>query len=104
MMAADKICWQVVAEGQYRLSGSLDRDTVPAFWHQRSKWMPHDKQLILDLADLSRVDSAGMVMLLHLCQQLKQAGSSVMLQNIPDQLNTLFRLSHIEPMLAACID
>lgn len=103
-MAVDKICWQVISEGQYRLSGSLDRDTVPAFWRQRNQWMPHNKQLTVDLADLSRVDSAGMVMLLHLCQQLKQAGSSVMLRNVPQQLNTLFRLSHIELMLAACME
>ena len=103
-MTADKICWQVVAEGQYRLSGSLDRDTVPAFWRQRSEWMPHNKQLVLDLVDLSRVDSSGMVMLLHLCQHLEQAGSRVMLHNVPQQLKTLFRLSHIEPMLAACME
>ncbi|MEC6815665.1 STAS domain-containing protein [Photobacterium toruni] len=103
-MTADKICWQVIADGQYRLSGSLDRDTVPAFWHQRKQWMPHNQQLTLDLADLSRVDSAGMVMLLHLCQHLKQTGSCVILHNVPKQLKTLFRLSHIEPMLAACME
>ncbi|KJG10502.1 anti-sigma B factor antagonist [Photobacterium kishitanii] len=103
-MAVDKICWQVIAEGQYHLSGVLDRDTVPDFWRQRHQWMPHNKRLTIDLADLSRVDSAGMVMLLHLCQQLEQAGSGVMLHNVPQQLKTLFRLSHIEPMLAACME
>ncbi|WP_413505950.1 lipid asymmetry maintenance protein MlaB [Photobacterium phosphoreum] len=103
-MAVDKISWQMIAEGQYRLSGSLDRDTVPDFWRKKKQWMPHNKQLTLDLADLSRVDSAGMVMLLHLCQYLKQTGSSVILHNVPKQLKTLFRLSHIEPMLAACME
>jgi phospholipid transport system transporter-binding protein len=53
-MAVDKISWQMIAEGQYRLSGSLDRDTVPDFWRQKKQWMPHNKQLTLDLADLSR--------------------------------------------------
>ncbi len=103
-MAVNQISWQVIADGQYRLSGSLDRDTVPVFWRQRNQWMPHNKQLTLDLADLSRVDSAGMVMLLHLCQQLKQTGSNVMLHNIPEDLKTLFRLSHIEPMLTDCME
>lgn len=103
-MTKPKIEWLVHENGDYCLSGELDRDTVPAFWQQRNKWMPQDARVKLDLAALARVDSAGMVMLLHLYQQLCRNGSELSLVNVPEQLKTLLRLSHVESMLAACID
>lgn len=103
-MTTDTICWQVLAAGQYSLSGVLDRHTVPAFWRKRNEWIPDNKQVSLDLAGLSRVDSAGMVMLLHLCQQFERSGDHITLHNVPEQLKTLFRLSHIESILATCME
>ncbi|GHA54314.1 hypothetical protein GCM10007086_30590 [Photobacterium aphoticum] len=66
--------------------------------------MPKDAQVTLDLAALTRVDSAGMVMLLHVYQQLRQQGTALRFLNVPEQLLTLLRLSHVESMLAACIE
>ncbi|MCW8330457.1 STAS domain-containing protein [Photobacterium sp. SDRW27] len=103
-MTKPKIEWLVQENGFYCLSGELERDTVPAFWQQRHKWMPQDARVKLDLSALTRVDSAGMVMLLHVYQQLSSNGSELSLLNVPEQLITLLRLSHVESMLAACID
>ncbi|MGF1680654.1 STAS domain-containing protein [Photobacterium minamisatsumaniensis] len=103
-MSKPKIEWRVQENGYYCLSGILERDTVPAFWQQNHEWMPQDSQVKLDLAALTRVDSAGMVMLLHVYQQLRQNGAELTLLNVPEQLITLLRLSHIETMLAACVD
>ena len=103
-MGRPKIEWQVRENGYYCLSGALERDTVPAFWRQRHEWMPQDARVKLDLSALARVDSAGMVMLLHVYQQLSRNGCELMLLNVPEQLITLLRLSHVESMLAACID
>ncbi|UTM57672.1 STAS domain-containing protein [Photobacterium sp. CCB-ST2H9] len=96
--------WQVLENGHYRLSGALERDTVPAFWQQRREWMPQDAKVTIDLSDLSRVDSAGMVMLLHLQRELSQAGRHLVLQGVPEQLLTLLRLSHVDTVLAACME
>ena len=101
-MSKRKIEWRVQENGHYCLSGALERDTVPAFWQQRQQWMPADSAVTLDLAAVTRVDSAGMVMLLHLCQQLRQQGAELHLLNVPEQLNTLLRLSHVESMFSAC--
>lgn len=103
-MNEPKIEWRVQENGYYCLSGELERDTVPAFWQQRHEWMPQDARVKLDLSALSRVDSAGMVMLLHVYQQLSNNGSELTLLNVPEQLVTLLRLSRVESMLAACID
>ncbi|OOF21400.1 anti-sigma B factor antagonist [Salinivibrio proteolyticus] len=80
----------------YHLSGRLDRDTVPAFWRQRSQWLPNDSALSLDLSGLSRVDSAGMAMLLHLDKALKEKGQAVRYSGMPEQLKLLLTLSNIE--------
>lgn len=103
-MTKPNIEWRVQENGYYCLSGALERDTVPAFWQQRQTWMPKDAQVTLDLAALTRVDSAGMVMLLHVYQQLRQQGTALRFLNVPEQLLTLLRLSHVESMLAACIE
>ena len=103
-MTKQKIGWQAQENGLYCLSGALERDTVPAFWQQRHEWMPHDRQVKLDLAEVGRIDSAGMVMLLHVYQQLSQNGAELKILNVPEQLVTLLRLSHVESMLAACIE
>lgn len=102
-MSKPKIEWQVQENGLYSLSGTLERDTVPAFWRQRHEWMPQEAKVQLDLRAVTRVDSAGMVMLLHIYQQLSSHGSELTLLNVPEQLMTLLRLSHVESMLAACI-
>ncbi|WP_305406160.1 STAS domain-containing protein [Photobacterium leiognathi] len=103
IMSKDKISWQALGNDQYCLSGCLERDTVPAFWLRRKEWMPDSNKVSLDLGGLSRVDSAGMVMLLHLHQQLSSAGCDFTLLNVPEQLKTLLRLSHVEPILATCM-
>ena len=96
IMSEDKIKWQALGNDQYCLSGCLERDTVPAFWRRRSEWVPDSNKVLLDLGGLSRVDSAGMVMLLHLHQQLSSAGCDFTLLNVPEQLKTLLRLSHVQ--------
>lgn len=81
---------------QYDLSGRLDRDTVPAFWRQRDQWLPDAAALSLDLSALSRVDSAGMAMLLHLDKQLRNQGQQVRYQGVPEQLKLLLKLSNLD--------
>ncbi|HIF9397353.1 TPA: STAS domain-containing protein [Photobacterium damselae] len=103
-MTAQKIVWQAHENGDYSLSGALDRDTVPDLWQNRQNWMPLQETVRIDLAELARIDSAGMVMLLHLIQQLQQAGSTVSLCHVPQQLMTLLRLSHVESMFTACME
>lgn len=84
------------SEQHYHLSGRLDRDTVPAFWRQRHQWIPTDNPLTLDLSALSRVDSAGMAMLLHLDRTLRHQGQKVRYQGMPEQLKLLLTLSNLD--------
>ncbi|OAN16547.1 anti-sigma B factor antagonist [Photobacterium jeanii] len=98
-----EVKWQKRADGDYCLSGRLERDTVSAFWRQRAAWLPTESQVTLDLSAVERVDSAGMVMLLHLCQAVAHSGGHLTLHHVPEQLNTLLRLSHVDSLFAANI-
>lgn len=82
--------------GNYRLFGALDRDTVPSFWQSRMTWLPKESHVNLDLCSVRRIDSAGMAMLLHLHQQLLERKQSLSLYNVPSQLAMLLQLSNID--------
>lgn len=87
--------------GQYCLSGELDRDTVPPFWHRRSEWLPKEQQVFLDLSGVKRVDSAGMAMLLHLQHELTGNQQSLTLTQMPTQLRVLLQLSNVEELFSS---
>ena len=87
---------QRLENGHYSWYGDLDRYSVPWIWQRRESWIPRDRVIIFDLSALTRVDSAGMVMLLHLQQTLSDAKCVVEWRNMPEQLITLLQLSHID--------
>ena len=54
------------------LRGELDRETLQPLWRQRDALMA-DKTAI-DVAQLQRVDSAGLALLLHLQEEQRERG------------------------------
>ena len=84
--------WHLQA-GILKLTGALDRETVPALWVEAQKWQPSQTELECSLLDIERVDSAGMVMLIHLLEHAKKQNCHIMLSFVPAQLRTLFQLS-----------
>ncbi|PJG82552.1 STAS domain-containing protein [Caviibacterium pharyngocola] len=77
-----------------RLSGELSRDTLLPLWRQRSSFLSAEKienrDVIWDLAEISRIDSAGFALLcdfIHYCQTLNVR--SQRMKDVPVQLETL---------------
>tara|TARA_Y100001956_G_scaffold39363_1_gene38663 strand:+ start:14640 stop:14948 length:309 start_codon:yes stop_codon:yes gene_type:complete len=91
--------WQVLNEEQYALSGALDRDSVPKLWQELKAWPISQSEIEVSLEQLERVDSAGMVMLIHLIENAKKQNCHIMLSFMPKQLKTLFQLSNVEQYL-----
>ncbi|MDA9557986.1 STAS domain-containing protein [Vibrio sp.] len=81
------------------LVGTLDRDTIPSIWKQVTTWTPTCNQHSICLQQVKRTDSAGMAFLIHLVKHAKQQNCHIMMNNIPKQLYTLFRLSNVENVL-----
>lgn len=92
--------WQAQADKSYQLSGELTRDTVPALWGTLVAWQPTEKMTEVSLAETTRIDSAGMVLLIHLIEHAKKSNCHIMLSFVPHQLRTLFQLSNVENLVA----
>ena len=80
--------------------GALDRETVPNLWNKLTEWKPKLEQVKVDLTHVNRIDSAGVVLLLHLIDHAKKQNCHIMLTFVPDQLITLIRLSNVESLFA----
>lgn len=92
--------WHVTSDDCVGLEGALNRETVPVLWREITQWHPKSDQVQVDLAQIDRIDSAGMVMLLHLIEHAKKRNCHIMFSFVPDQLVTLMRLSNVESILA----
>ncbi len=92
--------WQLTNSELAKLTGALDRDMVPHLWKALQQWQPQNNQIEVSLQDVERVDSAGMVMLIHLIEHAKKQNCHIMLSFVPEQLRTLFQLSNVEHMMA----
>ncbi|MCW8333137.1 lipid asymmetry maintenance protein MlaB [Vibrio sp. SCSIO 43135] len=92
--------WQQSRPELVSLLGALDRENVPALWAFIKAWQPSEAQVEFSLEKVERIDSSGMVMLIHLIEHAKKQNCHIMLSFVPDQLSTLFQLSNVESMLA----
>ncbi|WP_394249433.1 lipid asymmetry maintenance protein MlaB [Vibrio profundi] len=92
--------WKQLSECEFSLIGDLDRDSVPALWKTLSCWKINQSQVEVELKSVKRIDSAGMVMLIHLIEHAKNQNCHIMLSFVPEQLRTLFQLSNIQPLMA----
>ncbi|OLQ85267.1 NTP-binding protein [Vibrio ponticus] len=92
--------WQSSDVNSGALIGALNRDTVPELWNQLKLWQPTQAELEISLAGVERVDSAGMVMLIHLLEHAKKQNCHIMLSFVPTQLSTLLALSNVDKYIA----
>ncbi len=92
--------WETVKSDNAKLTGALDRDKVPPLWQALQQWQPQTKQFEVSLQNVERIDSAGMVMLIHLIEHAKKRNCHIMLSFVPEQLRTLFQLSNVDELMA----
>ncbi|MFY2510235.1 STAS domain-containing protein [Vibrio pectenicida] len=88
--------WLRISDDEYQVLGVLDRESVPELWGALSQWNPSNSVIEVSLEKVERVDSAGMVMLIHLIEHAKIKNCHIMLSFVPKQLLTLFQLSNVE--------
>ena len=92
--------YRVIDDGVGEISGILNRDVVPALWKQFKAWQPNQATFEINLSKIERIDSAGMVMLIHLLEHAKKRNCHIMLSFVPTQLSTLLALSNVEKHIA----
>lgn len=92
--------WQPFENNRIELSGDLDRESVPSLWRFIQQWQPSESELTVSLEAVNRVDSAGMVLLIHLIEHAKNKNCHIMFDFVPAQLRTLFQLSNVNNLVA----
>ncbi|MCI1899448.1 MAG: lipid asymmetry maintenance protein MlaB [Enterobacter sp.] len=75
------------------LLGELDQDLLNPLWDARQKAMKG--VAYIDLTNVSRVDTAGIALLVHLVAEGKKQGASVSLIGASDNVVTLAQLYNL---------
>ena len=81
------------------VGGELTFDTVPALYQDSLGWFAGTGELVIDLAQVTRADSAGLALLLEWLRGADQAGCRLRLANIPHQVQTLIRINGLNGAL-----
>ncbi|MCK3657600.1 NTP-binding protein [Pasteurellaceae bacterium Pebbles2] len=98
-MQAEKLKWSAVQNDDkitLQITGELSRDTLLPLWEQRfvllSEKQIADKDILWDLSQISRIDSAGFALLCDLithCRRIQHSNHRLIVANAPSQLSTL---------------
>lgn len=91
--------WQTNSLQQIELSGVLTRSSVPQLWQQRQQWLQGTKSVQLNLAQVSKIDSAGVAMLLVAKRELLAQQRDLEIIAATDQLRAMVRVSGVDELL-----
>jgi phospholipid transport system transporter-binding protein len=75
------------------LVGELDQDVLNPLWDARVEAMKG--VTCIDLSQVSRVDTGGLALLVHLIDQGKRKGNRVVLSGVNDKVYTLAKLYNL---------
>jgi phospholipid transport system transporter-binding protein len=89
---ADALCW-TRDNGRLLLQGELDQDYLVSLWDVREE-MTQGVDTI-DLSDITRVDTAGVALLMHLVALIRKQGRSVTITGKSEKMNTLVQLYNL---------
>lgn len=87
-------------DGEVIVVGDLDRNTVPQAWANRKQWLPAGQDVVLNLEQVTHVDSAGLAMLIRLRSELQTQDKSLALHNLNTQLQQFARVSGVEGLVS----
>jgi anti-anti-sigma factor len=81
------------------VTGRLDGLTVPEFDRQAAAWVKPGKLLVLDLAQLNYISSAGLRSVLMLSKQMKTSGGRLALCGVTGFIQEVITLSGFHTFL-----
>lgn len=90
------------ADGVLRVSGELGFATAARLYAESAAVVgaaPAERPLVFDLEGVSRVDSAGVALLLTWLRGARERGLALELRNVPEQLRSIARVSDLDELL-----
>ncbi len=87
-------------DGRLQVAGELSFKSVPALVSRSREFFKKGSDLDIDLANVSRADSAGVALLIEWQRQAQKQNKSVCFFNIPSQMLAIARLSGVDELLS----
>lgn len=81
------------------IAGALTFETVPDHYQNSVSWFEGTGELIFDLAQVERTDSAGLALLIEWLRRAQNANRTLRFANIPEQVQTLIRINGLQDAL-----
>ncbi|MFO1417702.1 MAG: STAS domain-containing protein [Methylotetracoccus sp.] len=89
-----------LAEGRFRLQGELRFDNAAAALRAALPMLRQAQgRVVIDLADVSRADSAGVALLIELVRAAVKRGIALRFANLPQQVEALAAVAGITTLL-----
>lgn len=89
---ADALRW-TREDGRLSLQGELDQDFLVPLWDAREEATQGVE--IIDLSAITRVDTAGVALLMHLVTLIRNQGRQVKVVGKSEKMNTLVQLYNL---------
>jgi phospholipid transport system transporter-binding protein len=87
-------------DGRWSLTGELNFTSVPGLLDELQGIARTGQTVELDLQAVTRVDSAGLALLIEFLRSAGRAGNSVQFVNVPEQLLSIAQVSGLDAILS----
>jgi phospholipid transport system transporter-binding protein len=85
------------SDGVYRITGLMTFETVPDLLEHTASWADsHHDGITIDMKEVTRVDSAGLALMMEWLRFAGTAKRALRFTNLPDQARNLIRISGLE--------
>jgi phospholipid transport system transporter-binding protein len=81
------------------VSGPLTFDSVPVLYRTSEAWFTGHEELCIDLAGVTRADSAGLALLIEWLRRARAANCALQFVHVPEQLRTLVRVNGLQDVI-----
>ncbi len=90
---------RAVAPGSYLLEGRLVFGTVPRLLAESEALLAGEPAAVVDLAGVTRADSAGLALLLEWSLTARAAGGEIRFRNLPAEITALATFGEVRGLL-----
>lgn len=88
------------ANGEYLIEGELDKNSVPLLASQAQQVLvAASNKLVIDLAAVTRSDSAGVALLVEWMQLAEQRQLEIQFRHLPQQMRDIAHASNLDELL-----
>jgi anti-sigma B factor antagonist len=85
-----------------KCSGRLTAENAAALKAHVKGMIPHEKRILMDMAELTRMDSVGLGALVAIYISAKNANCELVLANMSKPIRDLLGLTHLLSIFEAC--